>query len=128
MQKKRNLKRYLARRFFIRFHMSIILIGTILVGLLSTKALLNANIDNVIIRYPLVVIISYLAFFLFIRLWLFYIKYRDRIINNALDLIDIPTGSFTQDSVEFGGGEFGGAGASGFFEMPGGDIISEGSS
>lgn len=135
MQRKGRLKKYLARRFFIRFHMSIILIGTILVGLISTKFLLAANVDSVVLRYPTVVIISYFAFFFFIRLWLLYIQYRDKIIENAVDLIDVPfdaqssqPGSSTQYSIECGSGEFGGAGASGSFEIPSGGVLQEGAS
>lgn len=116
--------------------MSIILIATILVGLISTRLLFVFNVEDVRIRYPLIVIISYLAFFLFIRIWLFYIKYRDKIIENTLDILDIPTDSLsnTSDStmednvIESGGGEFGGGGATGSFDMPGGDIVQEGSS
>lgn len=135
MQKKGRLKKYLARRFFIRFHMSIILTATILVGLLSTKILSAANVESVVLRYPTVVIISYFAFFFFIRLWLMYIKYRDKIIENAADLIDVPfdaqssqPGFSRQDSIECGSGEFGGAGASGSFEIPSGGVLQEGSS
>lgn len=132
---KRRIKRYLVRRFFIRFHMSIILIATILVGLISTKLLFVFNVEDIRIRYPLIVIISYLAFFLFIRIWLFYIKYRNKIIDNTLNIFDIPTDSLsnTSDStmenvIESGGGKFGGGGATGSFDMPGGDIVQEGSS
>lgn len=135
MQKNGRLKKYIARRFFIRFHMSIILTGTILVGLLSTRILSAANVDSVLLRYPTVVIISYFAFFVFIRLWLLYIKYRDKIIENAADLIDVPfdvqsskPGFSTQHSMECGSGEFGGAGASGSFEIPNGAVLQEGSS
>ena len=115
--------------------MSIILIGTILVGLLASKILLTANVDSVVLRYPTVVIVSYFAFFIFVRLWLLYIKYRDKIIDNASDLIDIPfdvqsshAGPSTQYSMECGSGEFGGAGASGSFEITGGGVLQEGSS
>jgi len=128
--KKRRVKKYLARNFFIRFHMSIMLIATILVGLISTKLLLAFNVDDVRIRYPLVVLASYLAFILFIRIWLYYIKYRDKILENTLDIFDIPINSTSNNStvtleqcMEPGGGEFGGAGASGSFDMPGGDIV-----
>jgi hypothetical protein len=115
--------------------MSIILITTIIVGLISTKSLLAFNVDDVRIRYPLVVLVSYLAFIIFIRIWLYYIKYRDKILENTLDLLDIPFNSTSNDStvtieqcMESGGGEFGGAGASGSFDLPGRDIVEGGAS
>ncbi len=132
-KKKRRVKRYLARKFFIRFHMSIILITTIIVGLISTKLFLALNVDDVRIRYPLVVLVSYLAFILCIRVWLYYIKHRDKILENALDVFDIPINTTSNDSnvtleecIDSGGGEFGGAGASGSFDMPGGDVVEGG--
>ncbi|MDP2157027.1 MAG: hypothetical protein Q8K68_04895 [Nitrospirota bacterium] len=82
-----------------------------------------------LIRYPIAVICSYLAFFGFIKLWLFYMtssgssrKNADRFIENA-DVVDIIPdvlprggGSF-QDSLPIGGGEFQGGGASAFFDQ-----------
>ena len=135
MRKKRHIKRYVARRFFIRFHMSLILIGTILSGLLFSKLLLLSNLDRIIIRYPLVVIISYCCFFVFIRLWLFYIRQREKAAETALeatgDIISSVDGLPSKSAsklVEFGGGKFSGGGASGSFGELGGSTILEGSS
>ncbi len=130
--KKRRVKKYLVRKFFIRFHMSIILLSTVLVGLISTKLLLAGNIDDVRMRYPLVVLISYLTFLLFIRIWLYYIQSRDKIIENTFDILDIPLNSTGYDSsisdIEPGCGGYGGAGASGSFDIPGEEIIEESAS
>src|SRR5512145_561469 len=65
--------RWVRERFFLRLHMSLILLGTALFGLLATKALLLIGVENIIIRYPLSVLCAYLAFFLFVKLWLKYI-------------------------------------------------------
>lgn len=106
--------------------MSLILLGTALVGLLSSYLLYEAGLVNMTIRYPLSVVISYGGFFLFIRLWLAYIRETDRSSNRFLesvgDVTSIP--DFSQSSpdhekiLDTGGGDFGGAGASGSFDIP----------
>lgn len=113
--------------------MSLILLGTILVGLLASYLFLNAGIQTMTIRYPLSVVISYGGFFLFIRLWLAYIRQTDcrtkRILESVGDIA--PSPDFSENSsiqntpLETGGGEFGGGGASGSFEMPGDEFINE---
>ncbi len=130
MRKERNFKRYITKRFFIRFHMSLILIGTILSGLLCSKLLLLADIDRMIVRYPIVVLISYFCFFIFIRIWLSYIRHREKVIQIALDAsgdmlsgIDVIPGSSISNVIEFGGGNFGGGGASGSFGDLGGQPL-----
>ena len=133
MVKKRKFKSYIARRFFIRFHMSLILIGTILAGLLFSKLLLLAALEKMSIRYPVVVLISYLCFFGFIRLWLLYIRNREKVAESVLDITgdalsakDIPSSGMP--NVGFGGGEFGGGGASGSFGDIGASAVLKSSS
>lgn len=133
MNKKGNFKRYIARRFFIRFHMSLILIGTVLSGLLFSKLLLWANLEEMSFRYPVVVLASYLCFFVFIRLWLLHVKNSETIGENAADVTaDIISNiEFTNSDpsgIDFGGGNFGGGGASGSFGEIGSSSISESSS
>jgi hypothetical protein len=85
-------------------------------------------------RYPAVVLASYLCFFLFIRLWLFYIRNREELAENTADVatdiisnIEFPGGK--PSGVEFGGGEFGGGGASGSFgEIDSSSILESSSS
>ncbi len=48
--RKNNFVRILEERLFLRFHMSLILISTALTGLLASKLLLIAHVDNIIIR------------------------------------------------------------------------------
>lgn len=121
MSTKHKYKRYLARRFFIRFHMSLILLGTVLSGLLFSKALLLwAGLEKMVFRYPVVVVASYLFFFGFVRLWLSYIRSGESVSESSAEVgsdlignMGLPdTGS---GEVEFGGGDFGGGGASGSF-------------
>lgn len=123
---KTKFFRNFQKRFFLRFHMSLILGATTATGLLSTKGLLSLGVDNVVIRYPLTVLIAYLAFFLFIKIWLWYVTTENagsQTVNNldAVDVIPdagIPFGGGGGESVPYagGGGHFGGGGASGGYE------------
>ncbi|MBI5846855.1 MAG: hypothetical protein HZB31_02740 [Nitrospirae bacterium] len=127
--------RFLRERFFLRFHMSLILAGTALSGLIVSWALLHLQLSSMLIRYPLAVFCSYLAFFGFLKLWLLYMTSSgsgkgkgkgkgDSFISNA-DIVNIipdglPTGgdSLTENlSFGGGGGQFEGGGASAFFEQ-----------
>jgi hypothetical protein len=76
-----------------------------------------------LVRYPIVLALSYLMFFVFIKLWLLYIRRTSRSNSSdagSCDAIIIPDGggapiSGVADLIEPGGGEFGGGGASGDF-------------
>lgn len=112
--------------------MSLILLGTILSGLLFSKILLMANMENMVVRYPIVVLTSYLLFFTFIRVWLFYIRNQQEAAESVADTtadilsnIDIPEPKI---AFEFGGGDFGGGGASGSFGEIGATSVLESSS
>lgn len=113
--------------------MSLILIGTILSGLLFSKGLLLANLEKMIFRYPAVVLASYLCFFVFIRLWLFYIRNTEEVAQSAADVTpdfmgNIDVAGVNDTGVEFGGGGFGGGGASGSFGEIGSSSFLESSS
>ncbi|MBI5076683.1 MAG: hypothetical protein HZB62_16165 [Nitrospirae bacterium] len=122
--------RFLKKRFFLRFHMSLILIGTALSGLLVSWTLLHLHVGSMLIRYPIAVICSYLSFFGFIKFWLLHMTSSGSSKNNADSFIEnadavniVPDvfpgggGSFP-DSLPFGsgGGQFQGGGASAFFD------------
>ncbi len=124
--RKNNFVRILKERLFLRFHMSLIIIGTALAGLLASKLLLIAHVDNIVVRYPLAVITSYLAFFCFVKLWLSYMAssgvHRTHDMGDAVaDTIDGASnlsGGGTPDHgfSGGGGGHIGGGGASGSFD------------
>lgn len=102
--------------------MSLILFNTFLAGLLATKFFLVLHVNEMFIRYPLAVLFSYLVFFVFIKLWLWYLQRNSSL--GALDFVDVPV-DFSESvpaseiPLKPGGGEFGGAGATGSFEIPG---------
>jgi hypothetical protein len=130
VKKERFIRRF-QKRFLLRFHMSLILMATCLSGALFSKLLLFLSVRNVLIRYPLTACLSYLLFFLFIKLWLWYVstttrqkvsEVADAVVETTADIpADIPLGlsgrAATQATEAFagGGGEFGGGGASGSF-------------
>jgi hypothetical protein len=124
-----SFMRNLRERFFLRFHMSLILLATGLSGLLATKLLLFLQVDNIVARYPLTVLCSYLAFFLFVKLWLAYMSASQAFKGPDITgdvLSDLPnlSGGGSGPSVELpgfgkgGGGTGGGGGATGAFDGP----------
>jgi hypothetical protein len=115
--------------------MAVILTATFMVGLISTRLLLDLRITSMWLRYMLSVLLAYTGFILLIKSWLFYLGIcarRDR-TRGALDLggdftdafcnlgsspIDISFGSGDADDFTSGGGSFGGGGASGSWGAP----------
>jgi hypothetical protein len=141
LQKPKFIHR-LKNRLSLRLHMTLIFLATGLSGLLTARCLLAAGVENIVIRYPLAVLFSYLMFFCLIKLWLKYLavapaqqlrekksSFGDTLSNFA----DIPSGSGSGGSFSGAGGHFAGAGgqfsgggASGGFENMG-TVITEGS-
>lgn len=54
--------------------MTLILAGVFFSVLLASKLLLEIGVRAMPIRYPLVAVLSYLMFFLFIKLWFLYFR------------------------------------------------------
>jgi hypothetical protein len=121
-----RIQRLIERIHSPRLHMMLIVALTAAVAFLVTAALLHAGVDSLWLRYPMAVAAAYLAFLLFLWCWL-RLKSAD-----FLDGLDIPTpgsgstgpGSsawnLPEKSLEPGGGQFGGGGASASFdEAPG---------
>ena len=63
----------LLARFYLRFHISLLLLWTFSAGLLVTKAMLWAGVHSMLWRYPVTLLVSYGAFFLGVRIWLAYV-------------------------------------------------------
>jgi hypothetical protein len=132
LTKLARFKTAFKKHFFLRFHMMLILTGVFSSGLILSKLLLLSGVRSMLIRYPIVLVLSYLMFFVFIKLWLLYIQRASR--SNSSDTVSyspvfIPGSSATPvgdttDLIRPGGGEFSGGGASGDFsaaaDMPDG--------
>ncbi len=125
--RRREFVSWLQNRFFLRFHMTIILGLTFLAGLGVTKLLLEAGNENLAVRYGAAVVGSYMAFLLLLKAWLWYMDDRpgdasdDGRIVDLVDAADIVTefgrasASSTNVAFQGAGGSFGGGGASGSF-------------
>jgi hypothetical protein len=118
-----RLRRQLLRRFFVRWHMSLILGGVVLAGVATSKLLLLLGIGSIGIRWVVAVVVSYLAFFVLVRLWVAYaapgVKRRrgDLDVDLPIDgLAGSPGGGPSLAPLRAGGGRFGGGGASASFE------------
>jgi hypothetical protein len=114
-------QRFVAR-FFLRFHMAVILGGAFFAGVIANVVLFYGGVRELAWRYPLAVVAAYAAFFALIRLWLAFVASspsRADSSSSGPDLADllsaVPDGS---GGVSFGGG--GASGASGGFSGGGG--------
>ena len=126
---KRRLTERIGKSYFVRFHMFMILSATILSGVVCSKILVLAGFRSMPLRYGIAIVLSYLLFFLFIKLWLVYIgvginsKPQIDKKGNSLwtaDVLPLPNGltSGAGDSgtfTGFRGGASGGGGAGGSF-------------
>lgn len=122
---RRRVRGELVRRFWLRWHMGVIVTATVATGIVANTALLSIPIHAMAWRWLLVVAISYFAFFGCVRVWLAYVGARpfyndDRW--NELGQIDPGSGTGT-GHWHGGGGEFGGAGASGGFDTGAADAL-----
>jgi hypothetical protein len=68
-----KLRSRLGQRFFVRWHMSLILAGVVLAGLGASRALLALGVRSLPVRWLLVLGIAYLVFFVLVRLWMAYV-------------------------------------------------------
>ena len=73
MLKKTKFKKQFTKRVLTRLHMTLILLGTVFSALIVSKILLIAGLNNMIIRFVIVLICAYLCFFLLMKLWLAYL-------------------------------------------------------
>lgn len=104
--------------------MSFILLGTAISGLILSKIFLVIGLHNMVIRYIIALIGAYLCFFILMKLWLNYLTspYRQKRNKENMadfaDLVNIPDSlpSGSGSVVTGHGGQFGGGGASGFWE------------
>lgn len=118
----------LLARFYLRFHISLLLLWTFSAGLLVTKAMLWAGVHSMLWRYPVTLLVSYGAFFLGVRIWLAYVgvdpfesgrRSGSSLVDNTGNGSGFNLGSWRGNAsgtaMRGGGGDFGGGGASGSF-------------
>jgi hypothetical protein len=118
--RREQLRKHLVQRFYVRFHMSLILFSCFLAGMLANSLMLAIGISWMWLRYPLAVGVAYGAFIGGIWLWRKYLLARMHkpADDRTLDLSTIPdvfdTGSSAGrvGDVMPRGGNFGGGGSS----------------
>ena len=122
-------KEKILKRYFVRFHMSLILVATIASGLSIDKLLLAVGLTSMTWRYPVAVLLAYLVFLLLVRIWVWWVTGIQ--IKLAIDLfnsgdtvetgLDVGSDMLSGGSeagegfVGFSGGSSGGGGASDTF-------------
>lgn len=129
---------------FPRLQMFFLVMLTGTAGLAASFTLLHGGVESMLARYPLAVGCAYLAFLFLLWLWLR--TKADDYVDGSFD-IPLPSGSHDGTSISLehapdfsgGGGEYGGGGASGSFQLddalpapslpevniPGGDSVGE---
>ncbi len=106
-----------AGRFWLRFHMAIMLLTAASAGFLTNIALLQWPVHDVLVRWCVGFVVGYLVLFGCMRIWLAYVGVRPLEYDGG-DILDAgnwsggSSGSSGTPMPE-GGGSFGGGGASG---------------
>jgi hypothetical protein len=109
---KHRLTERIGKSYFVRFHMFMILSATILSGVVCSKILVFAGLRSMPLRYGIAIVLCYLMFFLFIKLWLLYIGLGR---NTRLQVDKKGDSSWTTDVVPLPDGLSSGAGDAGAF-------------
>ncbi len=127
-----HFKKRFPQRFLVRFHMTLLLLGVCASGLLASKVLFEAGLRSMLVRYLIAVCISYLVFFVLMRVWLWYVGAtpKDDSPGSGLDPCAIDVGQVSIDVGRTGatnlsdgvfsgtGGDFGGGGATDMWGAP----------
>lgn len=129
---KKWLSLRLEKSYFVRFHMMLILLATVSTGMLCSKILLLFGVKSMAYRYGISVVVSYLGFFLFIKLWLLYIgvgssKEKGKGGYDSDFWLDLDPSVGSGENISetpgpflgFGGGNSGGGGVEGSFAESG---------
>ncbi len=112
-----GFKDRIKRGYFVRFHMSLILLGTMTSGILASKLLLLAGFHSMAWRYPVAVLLSYGVFLGLVRVWIGYVRSGASLGDGTGSLVDLGEAAIDGagnklPSFRGGGGRSGGGGAS----------------
>jgi len=120
-----KFKERILHTYFVRCDMSLILAVVVASGVGASKLLLECGVHSLPVRYPLALLISFLAFLLLIKVWIWYVFCRK---TGGVDLSGVDPGGSpisgggggaSPGSFHFGGGDSGGGGASDSWEEGG---------
>ncbi|MBL8020280.1 MAG: hypothetical protein JNM27_11490 [Leptospirales bacterium] len=116
-------KAFVREKIPVRLHMSLILIGSAMAGVIGSKIMQLIGLEPLWLRYVLNVLVSYVFFLIFIKVWLLYISPDRKPESSSSDLpsdivpdlsggVSMPTAPISE-TFQAAGGNFGGAGSSG---------------
>lgn len=114
-------------KFYLRFHIALLILWSFCVGALTTKLLLLLGIDSMAVRYAFSLLVSYLAFFVGVRLWLGYVGADPLWGGRRSALRDNGSSGSSVDPFNWSGGSSGGSGG-GSIRGAGGDFSGGGAS
>jgi hypothetical protein len=114
-------------KFYLRFHIALLILWSFCVGALTTKLLLLLGIHSMAARYAFSLLVSYLAFFVGVRLWLAYVGADPLWSGRRSALRDNGSSGSSFDPFNWGGGSPGGSGG-GSIRGGGGDFSGSGAS
>ena len=89
MLTRARVRQWLEERFYLRIHMTLILGGTFLAGLVATRMLMEAGVDRLAVRYLISVGAAYFVFLVLIRLWLAYVGSGGKGLDFTGDGLDV---------------------------------------
>ena len=84
---RRELRQTFVHRFWLRWHMLLMLIATFGAGFLANKLLLLIPVHEMALRWVFALAVSYLAFFGCVRIWLAYVGARPIYGGDASDIV-----------------------------------------
>ncbi len=122
---KDEFRRIMRSRYWLRGHFLVMLICTGLVTLAASHALLSMGLQNILIRYLICLLFSYISFLVLLRIWLgLYIfpNAHKASLENHVDSLDtvlnVTDWNIPLPNVKSQGGNYSGAGASGDWGVP----------
>lgn len=100
---REHYKKTLAGRFLLRVHMSLILLGAVSTGFMTSVLLVDVGLTAMGPRWGLAVLAAWLAFFILIRIWLVYltrgaVRHSVDVDGMALDAADAATYGLGHDA------------------------------
>jgi hypothetical protein len=69
---KKKFEQIILRRFFSRWHMTLIVLASLSAGIVTSKLLLSIAEVKMLARYPISILVSYLVFLIGLKVWLSY--------------------------------------------------------
>lgn len=109
MVTRRSVREWLEGRFFLRIHMTLILAGTFLAGLVTTRVLMGLGVNTLAVRYAIAVCLAYLVFLGLVKLWLLYVgSDGEASVEDPEDAIELAVDGARVMTLHSGGGGSGG--------------------